>query len=124
MIVREPTTCVFKQTNESKKTNHLCIIQHNDREPTTCVFKQTNDREPTTCVLYNLMIENQPLVSLAHCIVRVVLVVDVLLVHAVIGQVHKLVTKSFHGRRIPAIKHSNPRINVNTTESHYMNSKR
>ena len=43
MIVREPTTCVFKQTHDS----NLMIV-----------------REQTTCVLYNLMIENKPLVYL------------------------------------------------------------
>lgn len=39
--------------------------------------------------------------SLAGFIVAVGLVLRVFLVDAVVGQVHKLVTQSLHGRRIP-----------------------
>lgn len=39
--------------------------------------------------------------SLAGFIITVGLVLRVLLVDAVVGQVHELVTQSLHGRRIP-----------------------
>ena len=39
--------------------------------------------------------------SLAGLVVAVALVLRVLLVDAVVGQVHELVAQSLHGRRIP-----------------------
>lgn len=42
-----------------------------------------------------------PFVSLAGFIITVGLVLRVLLVDAVVGQVHELVAQSLHGRRIP-----------------------
>lgn len=44
---------------------------------------------------------HKPFVSLAGLVVAVALVLRVLLVDAVVGQVHELVTQSLHGRRIP-----------------------
>lgn len=44
--------------------------------------------------------------SLAGLVVAVGLVFRVLLVDAVVGQVHELVTQSLHGRRIPTEKHA------------------
>lgn len=44
---------------------------------------------------------HRPFVSLAGLVVAVALVLRVLLVDAVVGQMHELVAQSLHGRRIP-----------------------
>lgn len=44
---------------------------------------------------------HKPFVSLAGLVIAVRLVFRVLLVDAVVGQMHELVTQSLHGRRIP-----------------------
>lgn len=46
----------------------------------------------------------KPFVPLAGLVVAVALVFRVLLVDAIVGQMHELVTQSLHGRRIPEEK--------------------
>lgn len=84
---------VGKVSEKLNGRNYFIIQQKNPQNITTACPKQSS----TICLTPWLL----PFVSLAGFIITVGLVFRVLLVDAVVGQVHELVTQGLHGRRIP-----------------------